>query len=154
MVASTSDPGPAAASTPHAPPPSTAPGAHSRPKAGVRGGVRRLLASLTRLVNIQIQIWLAQAKATALKIGLFAGLFAAAGVLGILAIIFLYIGVFRVLTDVAGLRPVWAFLIYGGFHLVLAAVLVLIAIKILGRKEEDDEDHDDASKSPQHKESK
>ncbi|HVX86921.1 MAG TPA: phage holin family protein [Phycisphaerae bacterium] len=160
MVASTSDPGATSASAhPHDPHASPNPGAHNRPKSAVRGGLRRLLGNITRLISIQLQIWLTQAKATALKIALFAGLFAAAAVLAILAIIFLYIGVFHLLTDVAGLRPVWAFLIYGGFHLLLALILILVAVKILGRKNEDDEhdedDHDaPASHTPEHQEGK
>ena len=59
-----------------------------------------------------------------MRMAMFAALFGAAILLGILAIIFLYIGVFKVLTDVAGLRPVWAYLIYGGFHILLAGGLM------------------------------
>jgi predicted phage tail protein len=118
---------------------------HGHPRG--KGGVRRLTASVVRLVNIQVKIWLTQAKVTAMKVGLFAGLFAAAAVVAVLAIIFLYIGVFRVLTDVVHLQPVWAFLIFGGVHLLLAAVLVMVAIKILTKKEnDDDDDKQDASK--------
>ena len=102
-----------------------------------RGGVRRLLASLVRVVDNQYRIWLLQAKITLMRMALYAALFATAAVLGLLAIIFLYIGVFKVLTDVAGLAPVWAYLIYGGFHLILATVLVLVAISILKGKAKD-----------------
>jgi hypothetical protein len=111
-----------------------------------KGGVRRLTSSAVRLVSIQMKIWLTQVKVTAMKIGLFAGLFAAAAVLGVLAVIFLYIGLFRVLTDLVKLQPVWAFLIFGGVHLLLAAVLVMVAIKILTRKEDDDDDEDPKNK--------
>jgi hypothetical protein len=103
-----------------------------------RGGVRRLIASVTRIVNLQVQIWLTQAKLTLMKMALYAGLFMAAAVLGLLAIIFLYIGFFRLLTDVIGLAPVWAYLIYGALHLLLAGVLVLIATRIMGSKDDDD----------------
>src|SRR4051812_8824095 len=91
-----------------------------------KGGVRRMLASAVRLVDVQYRIWLTQAKLTLQRMLIYAALFAGAAVVGLLAIIFLYIGVFHLLTDVAGLRPVWAYLIYGGFHLVLAVVLVMV----------------------------
>jgi hypothetical protein len=101
-----------------------------------RGGVRRLLSSLIRVIDVQYRIWLLQAKITLMRMLLYAALFTAACVLGLLAIIFLYVGVFKLLTDVAGLAPVWAYLIYGGFHLVLAGVLVMIAMSILKSKDE------------------
>jgi hypothetical protein len=116
-----------------------------------RGGVRRLASSAVRLASIQVKIWLTQVKSTALKIGLFVGLFLAAAVLALLAIIFLYIGVFHLLTEVIGMRHVWAYLIFGGVHLVLAAVLALVAMKILTKKDEDDDDEDDDHDHPDHK---
>jgi len=100
-----------------------------------RGGLRRMLASVVRVADLQYRIWLTQAKLTLQRMLIYAALFAAATVLGILAIIFLYIGVFHLLTDVAGLRPVWAYLIYGGFHLVLAVVLVMVGTSMLGKKD-------------------
>src|SRR4051812_49469483 len=97
----------------------------------LKGGLRRLLASAVRLVDLQYRIWLTQAKLTLQRMMLYAALFAAAMVLGLLALIFLYIGVFHLLTDVAGLRPVWAYLIYGGFHAILAGGVVVGGAAVL-----------------------
>jgi Putative Actinobacterial Holin-X, holin superfamily III len=91
------------------------------------GGLRRLVSSIARLTDIQLQIWLTRAKLAAFSVAFYAALFGAAAVVSILGIIFLFIGLFRVLTDVVGLAPVWAFLIFGGVQLLLAGVLVAIA---------------------------
>ena len=99
-----------------------------------------MLASAVRLVDVQYRIWLTQAKLTLQRMLIYAALFAGAAVLGLLAIIFLYIGLFHVLTDVVGLRPVWAYLIFGGFHLVLAVVLVMVGTSMLSKKDPDDAD--------------
>ena len=95
----------------------------------------RLLASALRVAEIQFQIFLTRAKITALRIGVFVVLGVAAILLALLAVIFLYIGAFRVLTDVVHLAPVWAYLIFGGLHLVLAAALGLIAVKYIAGKD-------------------
>jgi hypothetical protein len=105
-----------------------------------RGGMRRLLNSLLRILDLQYRIWLTQAKLTIQKMMLYAILFVGAAILGLLAIIFLYIGLFRVLTDVAGIAPVWAYLIFGGLHLVIAVALIMVGTSILGKKDEDDDD--------------
>ncbi len=108
-----------------------------------KGGVRRLTSSAVRLASLQLNIWMTQLKVTAIKIGIFAGLFAVAALLALLAIIFLYIGVFHVLTDVAHIPVVWAWLIYGGFHLILAGILIMVAIRILTKKTDADDEDDD-----------
>jgi hypothetical protein len=95
------------------------------------GGVRRLVSSIVRLADIQLQIWLTRAKLAAWSIALYAALFGAAALVGTLGIIFLFIGIFHVLTDVVGLAPVWAFLIFGGVQLLIAGVLFMIAKSIL-----------------------
>ena len=99
-----------------------------------RGGIRRLLASTARLADIQLKIWLTEAKITVSRIALYVALFGAAAVLATVGIVFLFIGLFRVLTDVLGVAPVWAFLIFAGFLFVLAAVLVMFARGILNKK--------------------
>jgi hypothetical protein len=98
------------------------------------GGIRRLVASVARLTDIQLQIWLTRVKLAAWSIALYAALFGAAALIGILGVIFLMIGIFHVLTDVAGLAPVWAFLIFGGGLLILAGVLVAIAKSVLTKR--------------------
>jgi hypothetical protein len=108
-----------------------------------RGGLRRLINSLVRIADLQYRIWLTQAKLTLQRMMLYAVLFVGAAILGLLAIIFLYIGVFKILTDVIGLRPVWAYLIYGGLHLALALTLVMVGTSILGKKDEDEDDKKD-----------
>ncbi len=96
-----------------------------------RGGLRRLISSIARLLDLQYRIWLTEAKIAVAKIVMYVVLFGAAALLGILGIIFLFIGAFHVLTDVCGLAPVWAYLIFAGVQLVLAVVLVLVAKGIL-----------------------
>jgi len=98
-----------------------------------------LINSLVRIVDLQYRIWLTQAKLTLQRMMLYAALFVGAFVLGLLAIIFLYIGVFRLLTDVIGMRPVWAFLVFGGLHLALAVALVMVGTSILGAKDDDED---------------
>ena len=101
-----------------------------------RRGLPRLISALFRLADVQYRIWLVQAKLTALRIALFAGLFAGAALLSVLAIIFLYIGAFKVLTDVLMIRTVYAFLIFGGFHLAVAATLVFTGVHLLSQRDE------------------
>lgn len=105
-----------------------------------RGGAARVVASVMRVASLQTKIWLTQAKIATMRMVLFVALYAAAGVVGVLGIIFLYLGLFRVLTDVAGLAPVWAYLIFAGVHIALAAVLAVVGQKILSRPIDDDED--------------
>lgn len=131
------DPTPKHAAPPMEPSPSSSTRSRLRPH---RGGMRRLLNSLLRIVDLQYRIWLTQAKLTLQKMVLYAILFVGAAILGLLAIIFLYIGLFKVLTDVVGLAPVWAYLIFGGLHLVIAIALIMVGTSILGKKDEDDED--------------
>jgi hypothetical protein len=109
-------------------------GAHARrPRREGARGVRHLVASTAKLCGLQYRIWLTRAKITALKIAVFAGLFMSAMLLGILAAIFLAIGIFRVLTDVLHI-PVWAsFLIFGGLLALLAIVLVSIGVAKITR---------------------
>ena len=99
-----------------------------------RGGLRRLVASTVRLADLQLKIWLTQAKMTATRVVTFIVLFAIAAVMAILGTIFLFIGLFRVLTDVVGLRPVWAFLVFALFAFSVAGIVLMIAQKSLGQK--------------------
>ena len=102
-----------------------------------RGGVRRLIASTVRLADLQLKIWLTQAKITVSRIVLFVVLYAVAGVMAILGTIFLFIGLFKILTDVIGIPPVWSFLIFALFTFGVAGTVVLIAQKTLSKKADD-----------------
>lgn len=97
---------------------------HRRPN---RGGLRRMVSSIARLVDIQYRIWLTEAKMAVAKIVMYIVLFGAAALFGILGTIFLFIGAFHVLTDVVGLAPVWAYLIFAAVQLGLAFGLVMMA---------------------------
>jgi hypothetical protein len=106
-----------------------------------RGGLRRLISSMMRLVDVQFRIMMVRAKLTLVRIAIFVALFAGMLVLGLVGVVFLYIGVFRLLTDVAGL-PVWAtFLIYAGAHLVTALVLLGFGMRMISGRDDigDDE---------------
>jgi hypothetical protein len=100
-----------------------------------KGGLRRLVASLVRIVDLQYRIWLTHAKLTLQRMILYAALFGIAMILAILALIFLYIGCFHVLTDLLGFRPVWAYLFFGIIHLALAGALVVVGTAILAKKD-------------------
>ncbi|MGN6369484.1 MAG: phage holin family protein [Phycisphaerae bacterium] len=99
-----------------------------------RGGIRRLIASTVRLADIQLKIWLTQAKMTVARIVLYVLLYAVAGVMAILGTIFLFIGLFKILTDVIGIPAVWSFLIFALFTFGVAGTVVLIAQKALSKK--------------------
>lgn len=114
----------------HAPPYPPAADPHVR----TRGGLRRMFSSSLRLAALQSKIILLQTKLIAKRILISAALWAAATMVGILAIIFLYIGVFRVLTDVVGLAPAWTFLLYALAHILIAGGLMLWAMSILKKK--------------------
>ncbi len=99
-----------------------------------RGGLRRLVASTVRLADLQLRIWLTEAKITVARVLTFVILYTVAGVMAILGTIFLFIGVFRILTDVIGIPTVWSFLILSLFTFGVAGIVVLIAQKTLSQK--------------------
>ncbi len=111
-----------------------------------RGGLRRLLQNAGRVIDLQYRIWLIQAQLTLRRMALYAALFGAAMLIGLLAIIFLFIGAFHILTDVFHIPPVWAYLIFGGVLALLAITLVLIGTKILSKGPASDEAEDDEEK--------
>lgn len=109
-----------------------------------RSGVSRLVLSLTRLASIQTRLVLAQVKLTAQRLTLALAGFTIAAVFGILGIIFLYIGVFKVLTRYVLDAP-WVWLIYGGIHAVLAVALAAWAMHTLRRPLMDPENEEPAA---------
>jgi hypothetical protein len=106
----------------------------SRSRRRNRGGVRRLIASIVRLADIQLQIWLTQTKITVVRIAFYMAFFGVAAIIGTLAVIFLLLGLFHILTDVFQIPLVWAYLIFGAFLLGVAATLMLIGQNILHKK--------------------
>ena len=108
----------------------------SLPRGGRRGGVRRLLASSMRLTGVHYRIALLRAKMTAVRVAIFTGLTAGAIVLSLLGLIFLYISVFRLLTDTIGI-PAWCtFLIYSVGHLAIAFALLMIGARTIRGRDE------------------
>ena len=101
-------------------------------------GLRRLITSSTRIADLQIRIWLTQAKIAAVRVAIFAALFSLAAALAILSVVFLFIGIFRLLTDVAGIAPVWAYLIMGGFTLLVAGILLAVGMHMLSAHDKPD----------------
>lgn len=99
-----------------------------------RGGLRRLVASTVRLADLQLKIWLTRTKIAVSRILTAILLFTVAGVMAILGTIFLFIGLFRVLTDVVGLRPVWAFLIFALVMFSITAGVLFYAKSLLSKK--------------------
>src|SRR5436190_24141023 len=82
-----------------------APGVEERvqERAGVgpRQAISDLVRSVKRAGSLQAQIWATRAKMKVANTMIMAALMGAAGVMGLLAVIFLYIGVFHLLPDIA-----------------------------------------------------
>lgn len=87
---------------------------------------------LSALVRSELQLAQAELKASAAAVATGAGMFAAAGFLGLLAIILLTISAAYGLVA-AGLHPALAFLIVAGAFLLIGGVLVLIGTRRLKR---------------------
>jgi hypothetical protein len=117
-------------------PPSTGtPSLNGHEKIGTQ--VSEMVSSLKRISALQLSIWIKQVKNAVMRITLFAALSAVAFVFVVMAVIFLYAGVFRVLTDVLHIPTVWALLIFAGVHMVIAGILFLVAVKLLQRMKPD-----------------
>jgi hypothetical protein len=99
-----------------------------------RGGLRRLVASIVRLADLQLKIWLTETKIAVSRIVMYLVLYAMAGVMAILGTTFLFIGLFRILTDVIGIPTVWSLLIFSLFTFGVAGTVILIAQRALSRK--------------------
>lgn len=83
---------------------------------------------ISSLISKEIQLAKTELKVSIKAGGLGAGLFAAAGFLGVLAIIMLSVSI-AYFINWAGLGLHWAFLIVFGFYLLLAGLLVFVGIK-------------------------
>ena len=111
-------------------------GAAEREHVGVgpRKAISDLVGSLKRAGSLQAQIWATRAKMKVANTMIMAALMGAAGVMGLLAVIFLYIGVFHLLTDIAHIQRTWVFLIYFAVHAVGMGILLAVAKSKSGGK--------------------
>ena len=96
-----------------------------------------LFHSFKRLTSLQLSIWMKQVKSLVARIVLVAIFSVVALFLVLMGVIFLYAGVYHVLTDILHVPTVWALLIFAGAHLLAAGVLVTVAISMLHKKDKD-----------------
>jgi hypothetical protein len=96
--------------------------------------IGRLVADASRdisaLVQSEITLAKSELKFSVKAGGVGAGLLAVAGFFGLLIIILLSIAAAFFLT-MTGMHAAWAFLIVTGFYVLLAAVLILLGIRLL-----------------------
>ena len=118
-----------------APAPGPTPAGEAAPPARPRleAQLADIAGSLGRLAELQVGIWLTGLKMAVLRIVLLAMLCVLALLLAFVAAIFLYAGVYHVLTDLLLIPTAWALLIFAGVHLVLAGMLVVVAIMVFNR---------------------
>ena len=86
-----------------------------------------MLRSLQRAGTLKAQIFATRAKMKVANTMLMAAFMAAAGVMGLLAVIFLYVGVFHLLTDIAHIQPAWVYLMYFGVHVIGMGIILAVA---------------------------
>jgi hypothetical protein len=109
------------------------PPTNSHEKIGTQ--VSEMIASLKRVTELQVSIWLNQIKSAALRIVFFTALSLVAVIFAVIGVIFLYRGLFHVLTDILHVPTAWALMIFAALHLVTAGVLMLVATKLLHGKD-------------------
>jgi len=93
-----------------------------------------IFASLRRLADLQLTIWLTRIKMAAVRLLLFALCALFALLLLIIAVIFLYAGLYHVLTDLLAIPTAWALLIFAAVHMVIAVLPGILAIALLNRR--------------------
>ena len=85
---------------------------------------------ISTLISKEIQLAKSELKVSVKAGGIGAGLFAAAGFLGVLAVIMLSVAIaYFIHWNGSGLSLHWAFLIVFGAYVALAGLLVLIGVK-------------------------
>lgn len=85
---------------------------------------------ISTLISKEIQLAKSELKVSVKAGGIGAGLFAAAGFLGVLAVIMLSVAIaYFIHWNGSGLSLHWAFLIVFGAYVALAGLLVLVGIK-------------------------
>lgn len=99
-------------------------------------GVRLMLKTLGRVISLQMQLIFLNIRQTIVRFLVASLLMIAAIAMAVVAVIFLDIGLFRILTDVTGLPVVWASLIFAGVHLIAALVLLLAARRLFRKPTE------------------
>jgi len=90
-----------------------------------------VLGSVQRLASLQLGILLAGVKMAVQRIVLLVMLCLMALLVAMGAVIFLYAGLYHVLTDLLLIPTAWALLIFAGVHLLLAGILAVVAMAIL-----------------------
>lgn len=106
----------------------------AEPRSRVGPRVEGVIASLTELLHVQTKIIMLKLRVTIERILIAVMLGLGAVAVGILAIIFLDIGVYRLLTDILGIQPAWTWLIFAAVHAAGALVLIAWARKLLRKK--------------------
>jgi len=95
-----------------------------------RSRTQHLTRSLVRAGQFQLKLLGLKARILAKKLILSAALSAGAILFGLVGLVFTYIFLFRLLTDVAGLAVVWTWLIFAAVHVLTAMVFMLIVANI------------------------
>jgi hypothetical protein len=82
--------------------------------------ITEFISGAKRVAERQGEIWITQAKAAVLRAGIAAGLMLAAAALMAVGLVFLLIGLYRILTDVLHIAPVWSSLIFAAACILFA----------------------------------
>ncbi len=114
-------------------PPGSSPEPAETSAPSLRSHLDDVLASLRRLADLQLGIWLIRVKMTVLHIILCTAICLLAAVFVFIALVFLYAGLYHVLTNILLIPTVWALLLFAGLHFLLAGILALVAIALLKR---------------------
>ena len=120
---------------PSATPPLSAADNGAKPGNAVTSQVAEMLKGLVRLADLQVTIWLSTIKATVLQIVCVACLCTLALLATTVAILFLYAGIFHLMTDYLHVPTAWGLLIFAGVHGLMAGALVIAAILMLNRRQ-------------------
>jgi hypothetical protein len=98
-----------------------------------------IVESFWRLAHVQVALWQASLLRMAGRMMLAAALGVGSLVLVLVAVAFLYAGVFHLLTDYLRVPVAWALLIFAGVHGLAAGVLLLLGLRQLKRGPKEEE---------------
>lgn len=96
----------------------------------IRTQLGEIFAGLRRIVSLELSIWAARAKLAVVRIVTLVAMLCLAVLLTLIGVIFLYAGVYRVLTDVLHVPAHWALLSFAGVHVLVAIVLVMVGVSM------------------------